>query len=424
MEEENIQYPVVRATREADCGNRESPSTPVTVATPIVPLPEVTVRHPSTTNHDYDDTNRPHLRNRMFLCLLAVAVNWGTTLRIANHFASRVIHVPSLDFVTKTCKTAYNVTRNERLRYSKCVESQLTVCNRNLDRTTKTEDEQVRRVSKENEYVVQRMEEVATSCSKSYTTLRLALEDWTANGGEIPLHSSDDDDDSSTSDSTVLCSAEDQEQFNQTLLGTQNTIALQSQALQTASAYSEESTETVERLALAVTDLDREIVALDTYVVERVKYDVDYIERKTEHMQDKLLDVIVALDPEKIPPLDVNDLFDGIIASATDLRACMALDPNVRKQDGTKCDPSMSSMVNDFVEDAKWKVEVLNRTLYEYRETLYEYRDRMEEYKQNAMNAYDVAKRFYDGEPSNYSFYTPIVLCNAHQAVCTYYAFL
>ena len=180
--EENIVYPV----------------TPLTVATPVIPLPQqqnqhqqqaqqplpdppviVPVHHHQQPNKNKKD-NTKYFRNRMIVCLFAVAVNWGTTLRIANYFASQVILVPSIDFVTQTCKTAYNITRDERLKYSKCVESQLNQCNSKLDRTTKKEDERVYKLTKHNEDVVRRVEEVTMNCSSAYTTLRLALEDWMA----------------------------------------------------------------------------------------------------------------------------------------------------------------------------------------------------------------------------------------------------
>ena len=108
MEEENISYPV----------------TPVTIATPIIPMPVspqttllpvvIPIHDLNNNNHRREEERRgsSHFRNRMILCLFAVAVNWGTTLRIANYFASKVILVPSINFVTQTCKTAYNITRD------------------------------------------------------------------------------------------------------------------------------------------------------------------------------------------------------------------------------------------------------------------------------------------------------------------------
>ena len=373
--EENIRYPV----------------TPVTVATPVIPLPQasvVPVHHPKKNEVN---GRRPHFRNRMILCLFAVAVNWGTTLRIANYFAARVILVPSIDFVTKTCKTAYNVTRDERLRYSRCVETQLNQCNRKLDRTIRNEDDRVREKAKHNEEVVQRVEEVATNCSSAYTTLRLALEDWMTNGGEIPLRSGTGSDFSiSAVDDDPVCSTEDQAQFNQTMLGTQNTLALQTEALKMASAYSEDSASTVTRLATTVEDLDVEIAALNTFIVERAKYDVNYIDEKTQYIQDELYDIVQALDPGNIPPVNIDDIFQDLVASAVDVMACLSLDEDARMADGSTCQPNLAAMVDGFVEDAKYKVDYLTQTLYEYR-------DRMEEYKQNAMDAYNVAKRFYDG---------------------------
>eukprot|EP00580_Thalassiosira_gravida_P018621 CAMPEP_0201663870 /NCGR_PEP_ID=MMETSP0494-20130426/5522_1 /ASSEMBLY_ACC=CAM_ASM_000839 /TAXON_ID=420259 /ORGANISM="Thalassiosira gravida, Strain GMp14c1" /LENGTH=991 /DNA_ID=CAMNT_0048142543 /DNA_START=479 /DNA_END=3451 /DNA_ORIENTATION=+ len=371
--EENVTYPI----------------TPVNNRSPVVPHPQsdtwTMMQHPNDDEND-GDRARPHFQNRMLLCLLAIAVNWGTTLRIANRFASHVIRVPSLEFVSKTCMSAYNITRDERMRYSRCVESQLNQCDRKLDRTIQKEDERVRKLSKLNEDILRRIEEVATGCSQSYTTLRLALEDWTANGGEIPLHS----DTAGGSASDSICSPSDQKQFNETLLRTQNTMALQTEALQISSAYSEDSTSTVVLLASAVSDLDIEISALDEYIVERAKYDVDYIDGKTQNIQDALMDAIQSWDPANLIPVNVDELLGEIESAADDIMACVSLDANARMTDGTRCDPNLATMVDEFVEDAKWKVEVL-------KETLYDYQDQVEEYKQNVVDAYIVAKRFYDG---------------------------
>ncbi|KAL7551655.1 hypothetical protein ACHAWF_014838 [Thalassiosira exigua] len=401
--EERVQYPVApsRTAESARCvatavaqrvgdDSASTPETPVTVATPVIPLPEWDGRQDGDGNEDSgrggssgSGDARPHFRNRMVLCLLAVAANWGTTLRVANDFASRAVLVPSLDFVVRTCRSALDATREERTRHSWCVESQLRRCDARLDESLSEEDGRVRELAERNEELVRRMEEVATNCSESYATLRRALEDWTANGGEIPL--------------SKKCSAEDREQFNETLMGTQNTLALQTEALQMASAYTEESASTVALLASTAADLDREIAALDEYIAERAKYDVNYIDRKTQFIQDELMDVIESLDPAKVPPLELSDLFDDLASAVIDLKACVSLDASARMANGAECRPNLAAMVDDFVEDAKWKVEVLDRTLQDYRDTLLEYRDRMEEYKQNAMDAYDNAKRFYDG---------------------------
>jgi len=412
--EENIAYPV----------------TPLTVATPVIPLPQhpnqhqqqqplpdppviVPVHHHHHHQNKNEKDNTKYFRNRMILCLFAVAFNWGTTLRIANYLASQVILVPSIDLVTQTCKTAYNITRDERLNYSKCVESQLNQCNNKLDRTTKKEDDRVHKLTKHNENVVRRVEEITMNCSSAYTTLRMALEDWMANGGEIPLRSEDSDvivantappnpnkknkkrgrkapsQAPSSNPTEPICSAEDRAQFNQTILGTQNTLALQTEALKMASSYSDDSTSTVTRLATTVTDLDNEISALNTFIVERTKYDANYIDDKTQNIQDELYDIVQALDPSKVD-VNIDDIFQDLVVSAVDIMACLSLDTDARMADGGICQPNLATMVDGFVEDAKYKVDFLTQTLYEYQ-------DKMEEYKQNALDAYNVAKRFYDG---------------------------
>jgi hypothetical protein len=356
--------------------------TPVSFGAPIKPLPEQ--RRGDGINNA---GKRCHFCNRMLLCLLAIAANFGTTLRIAKNFATRVIDVPSLDFTTDTCKAAYGIVKDERSSHSKCVETQLNQCNTRLERTSKREDDRIMKLTKHNEDVVRRVEGVATNCSKSYTTLRLALEDWTSNGGEIPLRTTAN----STSSTDPACSAEDQALFNQTMLGTQNTLALQTEALQMATIYGDESELTVSRLASTVTNLTNERSSITNYIEKRAEYDVDYLDRKTQNIQDGLYDVVESLDPGKIPPVDLEDIFKDLGISAKNVIACVSLDLNARMENGTICQPNLAKMVDDFVVDAKWKVAFLTQTLYSYR-------DRMNEYKQNVASAYAVAKRFYEGK--------------------------
>jgi len=361
--------------------------TPITVAVPIIPpFSREQEKYKEPLQKDAGNSI-PHFRNRMFVCLLAIAANWFTTLSIAKNFSTRAIDVPSFDFATSTCKAAYNITKDERTSHSVCVETQLNQCNIMLDQTTKKEDKRVKKLSKYNEDVVRRIEEVATNCSNSYTTLRLAMEDWTANGGEIPLRT-----ESTTTESTDhICSAEDQALFNQTMLGTQNTLALQTEALQMATAYSDESTMTVTRLASTVTDLDNDRSSLNDYIEDRVKYDIDYLDRKMQNIRDGVYGVVKSLDPALIPVVDLDDIFQDVGISAKDVMACVSLDVNARMVNGSVCQPNLAKMVDDFVVDAKWKVQFLTQKLYDYR-------DKANEYKQNVADTYVVTKRFYDGK--------------------------
>ena len=89
-----------------------------------------------------------------------------------------------------------------------------------MDNAIRNEDERVRAVSTQNEEIVTNLEEMTSSCSRSYTTFRLALQEWIASGGQVPVRSND-------SGNELECSEADQQTFNDTLLGPQNVIALQ-----------------------------------------------------------------------------------------------------------------------------------------------------------------------------------------------------
>ncbi|KAL7499784.1 hypothetical protein ACHAWT_007898 [Skeletonema menzelii] len=332
-----------------------APITPQLAVAPAVPLPVIRVQehHPKRPNHFF---------NRMLLCLLAIACNWGTSLRISKYFASSVIEAPPFDAVLMTCRSAYNVTSEERMRYSQCVESRLKRCNRRMDNSIRKEDERVREVSTQNEQVLTNMEEISTSCSRSYTTFRLALQEWITRGGEVYINSNN-----------LECSEADRQAFNETLLGPQNVMALQTEAIDIANTYSEESTEVVSTLA--------------SYIVERSEYDANYIDQKTQAIQDAFID---AVDFTPTPSVSIDDLLEELESVMVDLLACISLDENSRQVDGTKCYPNLAKIVNDFHDDAVFKVQVLKYYLVEYR-------DRMIEYKRNVDAAYKVAKAFYDG---------------------------
>ena len=219
-------------------------------------------------------------------------------------------------------------------------------------------------ISKQNEDTLKNLVETATSCSEAYTTLRLALEGWTAKGGEIPLQNSD----------TSICTIEDQDLLNRTLMGTQNIIALQTEAIGIADTYGEESSQTVQKLA--------------EYAVKRSEYDVNYVDEKTQQIQDIVSDVVNSVE---VPPVSLDDLFDELESTAIDIIACLSLDVNARMSDGNKCNPNMAEMIDDYAQDAMWKVNVLKQALYEYQ-------DKMVEYKQNVQTAYQIAANFYTGK--------------------------
>jgi hypothetical protein len=157
------------------------------------------------------------------------------------------------------------------------------------------------------------------------------------------------------------------------MLGTQNIIALQTEAIGIADAYSEESSNTVQKLA--------------SYAVQRAEYDVNYVDEKTQQIQDIVSNVVNSV---KVPPVSLDDLFDELELTAIDIIACLSLDVNARMSDGSKCNPNLAEKIDQFAQDAMWKVDVLKQALYEYR-------DKAAEYKQNVQRAYQVAANFYTG---------------------------
>ena len=80
------------------------------------------------------------------------------------------------------------------------------------------------------------------------------------------------------------------------------------------------------------------------------------------------MDTVQSWDPTNLLPVNDDDLLGEIESVAEDIMACVSLDANTRMTDGTRCDPNLTTMVDEFVDDAKWKVEVLKETLYDYQD--------------------------------------------------------
>ena len=124
--------------------------------------------------------NDRKLRNRMKLCSLSIFIMWASSLKTALYITSFAIDVPTILTSYNSCKSTFEVTRNEKEKFSTCVNVQVEQCESRLEVATERESERVNIASAHNSRIVKRMIDASRNCTGDYTAVRGALEAWQA----------------------------------------------------------------------------------------------------------------------------------------------------------------------------------------------------------------------------------------------------
>ena len=75
------------------------------------------------------------LQNRMKVCVLAIALMWATSLKVAVYISTEAIEVPSAQTLYRSCKSAFEVTVEEQAKYSNCIKVQLDQCKNDFNKS-------------------------------------------------------------------------------------------------------------------------------------------------------------------------------------------------------------------------------------------------------------------------------------------------
>jgi len=300
----------------------------------------------------------PYLRNRMKICFLAVCLMWATSLKVASFISSYFIEVPPVDIMLTSCRGAYGITKEERVRYSRCVDVQLDWCNRNLHSHTAAETQKINVTADQNKLTVIDAERINTHCSDAYKSLRYALESWVSKGETVPL----------ISDFESSCSAEDRKEVI-TSLGNINSFL--TDAIAISNMYRTESETTVGLLA--------------SYATARTAYDKEYLDNHTNHVQNEVQLFANSID---VPVLNFTDLFHDLDVEFDILISCVS--PRATEK-GT-C--PLFEGAQELIEKTKM---VYDARINAYTKVLEDLEDSITIYKTSVNRAFENSKNFYEG---------------------------
>mmetsp|Transcript_2637 Transcript_2637/g.5022 ORF Transcript_2637/g.5022 Transcript_2637/m.5022 type:complete len:979 (-) Transcript_2637:24-2960(-) len=294
------------------------------------------------------------LWNRMVMCFFAICLMWATSLKVAAEIAKAFIATPSAEDVMDTCSNAYDVVNEEREEYLQCVEIQLGQCNINLAVSADEEADRIDANYNSNRQLLDDAKAVQNACSSAYSNGRFSLESWASNGVALPY--------------LTACSEEDKQKINDDV---GDISAVRSEAFTLSTEYSKESEGTVDRLA--------------NYIAIRSAYDAEYLDNRTQHMQDSFEEWVEDI---YLPSIDLNVTFDDLFPDVDVLTSCISTrDP----ANGT-C-PFLDNaykLIDDTMQDLTAMVDTATANAKAIS-------DKADEYKDNVYDAYQQSKAFYDG---------------------------
>lgn len=111
--------------------------------------------------------------NRMLMCLLAVAMLWGSSFTVAVYVANRTISSPTLRAVFASCGAAFDLMSTQADDYDACVDRQLAACNRAFHKALRAEVAASNAALAANAAALAEYSTYEQECSNSYTTAKV-----------------------------------------------------------------------------------------------------------------------------------------------------------------------------------------------------------------------------------------------------------
>lgn len=273
------------------------------------------------------------LWNRMKLCSLAIFLLWVSSLKVAVYIASHAITVPSITTLYHSCKSALQVTRDEKLKFETCANSQISKCMNDLDLTTTHELNRAQISSQHNSKIVEKVEKIAEECESDYNDLRNALDTLTSFHPRLLQFQND------------TCSAEEKDILMNSAISVDT---FKSEAFLVAAEFEQTSQSTMNNII--------------KYAKIRAEYDTNYIKKHiSKSMQ--FLDLNF-----QVPPLDISGEIEQVMSSVGNWAGCMSIS---RRAPCISLDGMIPSheLLLDFHIDAKTKAtELLEKSRNAYNE--------------------------------------------------------
>lgn len=122
--------------------------------------------------------------HRLFLCILAVALVWFTSLLTAISIVNYFIPAPTLTSVKDTCYLSYDVIKEQSDMYQKCGKIQVSACNKQLEKSLEKEINRISKIQSRNEKLYNNLLLSQQNCSFMIGNFKEIIRTWLS----IPAH--------------------------------------------------------------------------------------------------------------------------------------------------------------------------------------------------------------------------------------------
>lgn len=230
------------------------------------------------------------LRNRMKICALSIFLLWSCSLKNAAFIASYAMEVPSIATFYHSCKSASQIARDEKAKFTQCAKTQVDQCKFGLDILAERESRKVMTASEFNSKIITETEITLEACSADFNDLKSALESWSDSNSYIPLHNG-------------TCTAEEKELLTKSVVSIES---YKSEAFLVSAKYEYESKNTIDRII--------------DYTQQRFDYDQNYLSQNAAIARNYFDDHLPVP-----PPLNIIDNAQLIMDSVQDWTACFSM---------------------------------------------------------------------------------------------------
>lgn len=307
-------------------------------------------------------SNDPKLRNRMKLCALSILIMWASSLKSVVYIVSFAIDVPSILTSYHSCKSAFQVTRDEEKRFSSCVDIQLDQCKSILEAETDRESERANLASLHNSQVLKHVTHYSSNCVADYTELRNSLEAWIALKQSIPTHN-------------TSCSGEEIQELLSTITSIES---FKTDAFNVSTRIEANGRGTFNRMI--------------DYTKIRIRYDQDYLQNHSETVQKFFYTEIT------LPSFNISSKILGVNETIDTMIACLSLrnDSNCPLQHNL-LDASFESVHNLSKKFKQESFDAYTEYISTMQDTYNSMYGKVEDFRNGAMISIEQWKQFYNG---------------------------
>jgi len=118
--------------------------------------------------------------NRLLVCIFAVVLLWGTTLRVAIAVTQAALPSTTVEAVYDSCEYAFDEALRQEGLYAECAGAQMRSCERSLDEQFSRELEASRSAAASNAATIEAASSSRTQCSADMTDALSLLSAWVA----------------------------------------------------------------------------------------------------------------------------------------------------------------------------------------------------------------------------------------------------